>query len=293
MAKQNGAILPLVTRATAWSPVRTVVFLLFCVTAIGGFYLTCPAIPQRLSYHAFADQRPLLGVPHLLNVASNLPFCVVGAWGLFFMADARSHRPGTFLLPAERWPYLVYFLGLLLTGIGSSYYHADPNNDRLVWDRAALTVAFMGVFTAVLTERLGRGFGGWLLGALVTLGVSSVLYWHWTEQQRAGDLRFYYVVQFFPLLALPVLLGFFPARYTGTGDLVAMLACYLIAKVLELLDGQVYAQGGIVSGHTLKHLVGGLSSYFILHMLQRRRPIGRPAGAADRADAARPQLGSV
>jgi hypothetical protein len=177
-----------------------------------------------------------------------------------------------------------------VTGIGSAYYHADPNNDRLVWDRAALTIAFMALFTAVLTERLGAGFGGWLLGALVAVGVASVLYWHWTEQQGAGDLRFYYVVQFFPLLALPVLLLFFPARYTGTAALVAMLACYVIAKVMELMDGQIYAQGGFVSGHTLKHLIGGLSAYFILHMLQRRRPIDRCVSAAG---VTQPQFGSV
>jgi len=46
-----------------------------------------------------------------------------------------------------------------------------------------------------------------------------------------------------------------------------------VAKLLELLDGQVYAQGGIVSGHTLKHLVAGLGAYFVLLMLQRRRPV--------------------
>src|SRR5947207_2108037 len=102
MTRRNGAIWPFVTPATAWSAVRALLFVLFCLTAIGAFFLTCPAIPQRLSYHAFADQRPLLGVPHLLNVASNLPFCVVGVWGLFFMAGERSHRPGTFVLPAER-----------------------------------------------------------------------------------------------------------------------------------------------------------------------------------------------
>jgi predicted membrane channel-forming protein YqfA (hemolysin III family) len=279
-----------VLQASVWSAVRVPLFLLFCIAAIGAFFLTVPPIPQSLPYHAFADQRPLLGIPHMLNVASNLPFCIVGIWGIFYMASAQSHRPGAFLLPAERWPYLVYFIGLLLTGIGSSYYHADPNNDRLVWDRAGLTIAFMGVFTAILTERLGRGFGGWLLGVLVSLGLASVFYWHWTEQHGAGDLRFYYVVQFFPLLALPVLLLCFAPRYTGTADLVAMLAAYLLAKVLELLDGQVYAQGGIVSGHTLKHLLGGVSAYLILHMLQHRRPIGQAVRAAETPA---PQLGRL
>jgi len=74
-----------------------------------GFFLTCPAIPQSLPYHAFADQRTLLGSPHLLNVASNLPFCVVGVWGIFFNGRRPIASAGDFLLPAERWPYLVTF----------------------------------------------------------------------------------------------------------------------------------------------------------------------------------------
>jgi hypothetical protein len=100
-----------------------------------------------------------------------------------------------------------------------------------------------------------------------------VLYWHWTESMGAGDLRPYLIAQFLPLLALPCLLVGFPARYTGTGDLVACLACYVLAKLLESFDGQVYTQAGIVSGHTLKHLVAGLGAWFVLHMLQHRRPL--------------------
>src|SRR5260370_14060305 len=123
--------LQFVARAPTWSAIRVSLFLILCLTAIAGFFVTVPAIPQGLPYHNFADQRTLLGSPHLLNVASNLPFCVVGVWGLFFMAGDRSHRPGIFLLPAERWPYLVYFIGLLLTGIGSSYSRAHPTTDPL------------------------------------------------------------------------------------------------------------------------------------------------------------------
>ncbi len=259
--------------------IRVGLLLLLTAVVVGGFLLFCPTWPQPQEYHNFADQRPLLGVPHCLNVLSNLPFLIVGVAGLVFMAGPWSRRPGTFLEPAERWPYWVFFLGLALTGIGSAYYHADPNNARLTWDRMPLTVAFMGLFTAVLAERISWRLADWLLGPLVALGIASVVYWHWTETQGAGDLRSYFVVQFFPLLALPLLLLFFPSRYTGTADLVAVLGCYLIAKILELLDGQVYTQGGIVSGHTLKHLVAGVGPYFVLHMLQHRQPISAASPA--------------
>jgi hypothetical protein len=254
-------------------PVRVALLVLICLVAIGAFLLNYTPFPQPPEYHNFADQRPMLGVPHMLNVASNLPFLLVGLWGRYFMASLRSHRPDTFLQSVERGPYWVFFIGLALTGIGSAYYHADPTNSRLTWDRMPLTIAFMGLFTAVLAERLCWKLAPWLLGPLVVLGIASVLYWHYTEEQGAGDVRFYFVVQFAPLLALPLLLLFFPPRYTGAADLIASLACYGVAKLLEILDRQVYAQAGLVSGHTLKHLVAGLGAYFILFMLQRRRAV--------------------
>jgi hypothetical protein len=249
--------------------------LAFGILAAGmaGFLLVWPAFPQPLAYHNFADQRPLLGVPHLLNVASNLPFLVVGGAGLVFMASRAARRPGAFVHSVERGPYWLFFIGLALTAFGSAYYHADPNNARLTWDRLPLTVTFMALFTAVLAERVSWRLAGWLLGPLVALGMASVVYWHWTESLGAGDLRYYLIVQFLPLVALPLLFLLFRPRYTGTGDLVAALGCYVLAKLLEALDGQVYAQGGLVSGHTLKHLVAGLGSYFVLLMLQRRRPL--------------------
>lgn len=170
---------------------------------------------------------------------------------------------------------LAYFWGLVLTGIGSAYYHADPTNARLTWDRMPLTITFMGLFTAILAERLWWKLADWLLGPLLALGIGSVVYWHMSEAYGVGDMRFYLIVQFFPMLILPILLLLFEPRYTGTPDLIAALACYVLAKILEILDGRIYSQGGLVSGHTLKHLIAGLSAFFILLMLQRRRPAPR------------------
>src|ERR1043165_7087697 len=226
--------------------VRVAFLVLFCQLCIGGFLLASAPLPQPPSYHNFADQRPLLGIPHMLNVVSNLPFLIVGLWGLIFMVSDKSRRPGIFLQPAERLPYFVYFVGLALTAIGSAYYHAHPTNDRLTWDRMPLAITFMALFTAVLAERLDWRFSTWLLGPLVALGIVSVVAWHFTETQEAGDMRFYLVVQFFPLIALPLLFVLFKPRYTGTADLVASLACYGIAKGLEILDARIYAQGGLV-----------------------------------------------
>lgn len=48
-----------------------------------------PRIPQPASYHAFADQRPWLGIPHALNTLSNAAMAVPGAVGLWLILRHR------------------------------------------------------------------------------------------------------------------------------------------------------------------------------------------------------------
>jgi hypothetical protein len=258
-----------------------VLALLGLTLAAGGAALAAPRLAQPQWYHDFADQRCLLHIPHALNVLSNLPFVLVGVLGVLFVASPAAGRPGgPFLQPGERLRYAVVFAAIALTGLGSAYYHAEPGNARLVWDRLPLAVAFMAFFAITLDERVHPKAAALFL-PLVLLGGASVVYWHLSEVHGGGDLRLYLFVQLYPLLATPVILLLFPPRYTRGADLVAALLCYLLAKALELLDAQVYAQGGFVSGHTLKHLVAGLSAGWLLYMVMKRRPIhpGTPVAA--------------
>lgn len=242
-----------------------------------GWALSRPPLPQETAYHCFADQRTLLGLPHCFNVISNLPFLVIGVLGLKFLGSCEAIRPGgPFRQPSERWPFALFFLGVGLTAFGSAYYHLDPNNGRLLWDRLPMAVAFMALFAAVLGERVRTSIGLALLPVLVLVGLASVLYWHWTEERGQGDLRPYYLVQFGTMLALPVLLLFFPPRYTGTARLFGALGWYVLAKILEhRLDGPLFALSGLVSGHTLKHLVAALATYEVLRWMKDRVPLAR------------------
>lgn len=252
---------------------RVLLFLVLGLAVLGWMF-SRPAFPQDPSYHNFADQRTLCGIPHCWNVLSNIPFVVVGAWGLWFLTSTPAARLAqVFQKRWERWPFLVFFLGITLTGFGSAWYHLQPNNDRLLWDRLPIAVAFMALFAAILGERLGAKLGSLLLWPLVALGISSVLYWHWTETQGHGDLRLYYLVQFYPVLAIPLLVLLFPPQYTRSTDLFIALAWYVVAKICEHpLDAPLYAAGHGVSGHTLKHLLAALGAYWILRMLQLRHP---------------------
>jgi hypothetical protein len=241
-----------------------------------GIVFCLPPIPQPQGYHAFADDRTMLGVPNFLNVASNLPFLVVGVLGLMLLLRQDTIGPeGPIRERPERWPLLVLFTGVLLTAFGSAYYHLAPDNNRLVWDRLPMTVAFMGFFASMIGERISVQAGAWLLWPLVWLGFASVLNWHLGERQNAGDLRLYGFVQFYPMLTIPLLMYLFPPRYTCWGYVIVALGWYLFAKVLEAgpVDHGLYEMGQVVSGHTLKHLAAALGACWLLLMIKNRRPL--------------------
>ena len=253
---------------------RTSVTLLLILTAaVALIFLLLPRIPQPEAYHLFSDRRSLLGIPNFGDVASNLPFAVIGVLGLIFLRRSDSNEAtGRFLGLGERWPYLFAFVGLLLTAFGSSYYHLSPNNSRLVWDRLPMTIAFMSMVAAIIAERISLRVGLWLLPILVLVGMGSVLQWYASEMRGSGDLRFYAAVQVYSALVLLLAL-FLPQRYTRGSDLAIVVGFYALAKVLEALDKPIFAAGHIVSGHTLKHLAAAAAGYYILRMLQKRRPI--------------------
>jgi Ceramidase len=220
-------------------------------------------IHQAASYHDFHDARVLLGVPNLLNVLSNLPFVAIGIAGLHWLAGPRHGLP----LPLVR-AYATLMAGTLLTGFGSAWYHYAPTHASLVWDRLPMAIAFMGLFAAMIGERLSLDACRWLLAPLVGFGIASVLYW-----QVFDDLRPYVLTQFFPLLTIPLLLAWLPPAYTRGRDIIMVLGVYVVAKGLEFADGAIFSLGHILSGHTLKHIAAAAGATLLLRMLQVRRPM--------------------
>lgn len=227
-----------------------------------------PPIAQNPQYHNFADRRTILGVPNFWDVVSNAPFAVCGIIGLVFLSTRNAEQ--AFEFPSECWAYMFFFAALVLTCAGSSYYHLNPNNVTLVWDRIPMSIGFMAILAAVIAERVDLKTGAWLLIPLVALGIASVLFWHWTEIRGAGDLRFYAVVQFFPMLAIPFMVLFFSSRYTGGNYLLILAGFYGTAKVFEYFDHAIFSAGHLWSGHTLKHLASAAGTFWVLVMLRRR-----------------------
>jgi len=235
-----------------------------------GLFLT-PRIAQPQSYHQFADQRALLHIPHFFDVVSNLGFLVVGLWGVAFVMRRSSGTDGTFRDPKERWAYFAFFLGVLLTAFGSAYYHWAPDNARLLWDRLPMAMGFMGLLAAVLGERMAPALASTTLGPLLGVGIGSVLYWRWTDLAGRDDLRLYGIVQFGSMALVLALCLLYPSPYTRGRDMFAVVAFYILAKLFEGLDRQIFRAGGFISGHTLKHLAAAFACYLVLRMLMVRR----------------------
>jgi hypothetical protein len=256
-----------------WQRVGVLIALL--VLGLVGVFALEP-IPQDPNYHLFADTRSFLGIPNFNDVASNAGFAVVGALGVLVAAGGRGRD--IFVQPADARPYLVFFMAVALVSLGSAFYHWAPSNARLLWDRLPMAIAFMAFCSAIIADRIdARAGNGWLLAALIGLGLLSLVYWVWTEASGSGDLRFYGFVQFYPILALPVVCWLFPEhRYMAGSCILWVVAWYGLSKLLELFDRQVFdLLGRIVSGHTLKHLAAAGATLVVLRMLAARRRVGR------------------
>jgi hypothetical protein len=228
------------------------------------FYFVAP-IPQDLAYHQFVDQRVFLSIPNFLNVFSNLAFIVIGIYCLFILISRKNEINDS----GHRSVYYVFFVGLILTGFGSGYYHLSPDNQTLVWDRLPMAIAFMALFSFFLSEHINVRLGTWLLWPLLAIGLFSVLYWIYTENLGAGDLRLYALVQFLPVLLIPLIIILFPSHTYRKKYIWYLIGLYALAKVAEHYDDEIMSAVSI-SGHTLKHIFAAFSGIAFLKIILSR-----------------------
>ena len=215
-------------------------------------------ISQDLAYHVFADTRTMLGVDNFFDVASNLPFIFAGLLGLFCIYNNWG--------VTSSWSWLILFLSVLLVAFGSSYYHLNPQNETLTWDRLPMAVGFMALFVIVLTDYVNSQLEKWLLIPLCLVGIISVVYWHMTD-----DLRIYAWVQFVSLALLLIIIFIYKPTHLQTKYLFYALIFYTLSKLCEYFDKQIYElMGQVVSGHTIKHLLAAIATFFFYILLKRR-----------------------
>ena len=228
--------------------------------------LLIPAMPQPLAYHDFADHRDAFGIHNFLDVASNIGFLIVGGVGVVVALGRRAR----FQFSIERWPHVIFFLGVLTTAAGSSYYHLAPDNETLFWDRLPMTVAFMALVSSQIVDRINIRAGLALLLPMLMLGAASVVYWRVTERAGVGNVMPYGILQGYSVVILLLLAALTPSRYTRGNYVYWVFTWYVLSKLLETFDAEVLKLGHVVSGHTLKHFAAAIAGVAVCLMLTRR-----------------------
>jgi len=219
--------------------------------------LTGPIV-QKQAYHIFADARTMMGINNFMDVMSNVFFIIIGFAGLSFYNRNKSQL-------TISWK--VFFMGVILIAPGSAFYHYNPNDFTLVWDRLPMTIGFSGLFTAVVTEAfsIGRRQERATLVSIVALGIYSVIHW-----QVFNDLRLYYWIQLTPILTLLCIGLLFNKNSLKVSYLLGAFGFYMLAKIFETFDKQIFgALQEILSGHSLKHALAAVAIY-CLYLMKKK-----------------------
>ncbi len=221
-------------------------------------------IEQPQWYHEFADDRTFFGIPNTADVLSNLALLIPGVIGLALVKEMHQ-KGGGYSDPFELVIIASLFAGITLTFIGSMWYHLEPNDATMIWDRMPMTIVFASICSLVIADRMSVELAKKIHVPLMITGIISVLLWHWT-----GDLRPFFFFKHEPIIIIVTLLIFGKATYDRETDYFIALGLFLLATVLELADSTIYGITTIISGHTLKHILAGIACWVLLRMIQTR-----------------------
>ncbi len=216
-------------------------------------------IPQDVMYHHFANDNTIFGITNCWNVVSNIGFIILGLLGLHFIRKNNINNPIIWTL----------FVGVVLTGFGSAYYHYAPNNTTLVWDRLPMTIVFTSFFALIYGWCFctKMGFKIWLVS--LAAGIYSVFYWQYTEHEFRGDLRLYAIVQFLPILLIAIIVATNFKKHTFLLKPICMIVLwYVIAKLLEHFDVYLFETTNFLSGHPIKHLAAAVATFYMFKMVR-------------------------
>ena len=235
-----------------------------------------PSVAQPAHYHAFADQRVLLGLPLAMDVLSNLPFAIAAVWGLVVLYRSSSTNTTTnsttntsLIAPAQavlRGLAALFFGGLLITAICSGYYHLLPNNPSLVIDRLGMVIAFAGLLGVAVADRVSGRAG--IATATFVLAMGPLAVGIWAD---SGNLLPWVLLQGGGMLLIALLAVCRPLKGSWGLNLLPIVIFYTAAKLFELGDYQVFEwTNALISGHSLKHIVAAFAAWPVIATLQPR-----------------------
>jgi hypothetical protein len=222
-------------------------------------------IAQPEAYHAFADRRAFAGIGNAGDVLSNLGFALVGAWGLAALGGQEARRA----LGASWSAWMLFSAALVMTAAGSAYYHLAPGNGTLVWDRLPIALACAALLAAMRARTVAPSQSPWVTPGLALAAIASVAWWALTERWGSGDLRPYLMMQAAPLVIAPMWQAIAGAPREERLAFALAILLYVGAKAAEMADRPVLEATGLVSGHTIKHLLATVAAAVLVRIAVR------------------------
>ena len=222
-------------------------------------------IAQLEHYHEFADHSSWAGIPHAADVLSNLGFALVALWGGVRLWPQRNHPA----VQAGWIGYSVFLIALLLTSVGSTYYHLAPDDWRLVWDRLPIAIACAGLLAGVRAQLVPNVNAPSEFTVLTAFAVASVAWWYVGLQRGSGDLRPYLLLQVAPLVLIPMWQAIYGASREDRLWFGFALVLYVLAKAAEVHDHEIQSTLVWVTGHTIKHLLASAAAWVLVARLVR------------------------
>jgi len=72
-------------------------------------------------------------------------------------------------------------------------------------------------------------------------------------------------------LLIPLILWLFNSRLNGNKYIWGIIIAYALSKLMEFFDAPIYSALGIISGHSLKHLIAAFAAFIFYRALRNRQ----------------------
>jgi len=224
-------------------------------------------VEQPQSYYQFADSREFIGIPNGLDVMSNLALLYPAILGLALLQE-RGKNDYQYRDDIEPIILYSFFSGMVLTFLGSVWFHLDPTDSTLMWDRLGMTIVLACYATLLISDFVSIEMAKKVHYPLIALGLLTIIYW-----LVAGDLRPYFIFKHQPIILIPILLVYGTKYYDRTKDYFWSFIFVILASTVESYDIEIFETIIFISGHTLKHIFAGTALWFVFKMIQQRQQI--------------------
>ena len=192
-------------------------------------------IPREDKYHDFIDNKSIFNIENGLNVISNLALLLP-----VFYFYSKSNK------------FSFLYINIILLSFTSIYYHLNPNKDSIIYDM----IFVVGTHTAAIMYLLNKDIKNYIY----ILGIYSVYYAYIYDDRRLYELIKYSSSIYF------IYHIYINKRLSNYSYLLILF--YLIQDYVAKYDKYIYnITNQIISGHTLKHIIGSINIFIVIYLL--------------------------